>query len=72
MDNYDKDVDRLVMIALTENDNDWTAIAEFLPGKNNVDAMFRWLEFRVSRKAGWSRPEDEFLANLVKLGPVDW
>ena len=55
--------------------NQWTAMADKLPGRTDAQCRDRWqdhLDPSRSRKGRWSEPEDDTLVNCIKSGMIKW
>ena len=52
---------------LTQDDQDWQAIARLIPGVTGESCMFKWLSLKKTNLAtnNWSPQESELLGQLV-------
>lgn len=67
--------DRYVLLVVTQTDDDWKSIAQFVPGKNAMQCMFKWLGFKKCNltEFPWAEAEEQLLRELVaKRGKNQW
>lgn len=77
LDNCGKDPNEFVNGCLIQDDDDWKAVAEFIPGKEQEQSRFKWMALRrqvdSAKNIPWSSEEDMFLKGFIRsLQKISW